>query len=77
MASRKAYRAVTASKPPRRRITPDHASIATAKQVWVLASGPGKEAALRESFRLEGRTPLARLLRSRQNTKIFTDIRVC
>jgi 6-phosphogluconolactonase len=76
MASKKVYRAVTASKPPPRRITLGYAAIATAKEVWVLASGTGKESALRESLRLDGRTPLARVLRSRQNAKIFTDIRV-
>jgi len=68
------YRAVTAVKPPPRRITLGYATLAAAKQVWVLASGPGKEAALRESLRPDGQTPLARVLRSRQTTKIFTDV---
>jgi 6-phosphogluconolactonase/glucosamine-6-phosphate isomerase/deaminase len=42
--------------------------------VWVLASGAGKEAALRESLAPGGRTPLARVLRERDGTRIFTDI---
>jgi 6-phosphogluconolactonase len=74
MSSRSVYRAITAVKPPPRRITLSYATIAAAKQVWVLVSGAGKEAALRESLRPEGTTPLARVLRSRQFTKIFTDV---
>ena len=76
MSSRAAYRAVTAVKPPPRRITMGYATIAAAKQVWVLASGLGKEAALRESLGPDAETPLARVLRSRQNTRIFTDVRL-
>lgn len=76
MSSRTVYRPVTATKPPPRRITLGYATIAAAKQVWVLASGLGKEAALRESLSPVGRTPLARVLCSRQNTKIFTDVRL-
>lgn len=68
------YRAVTASKPPPRRITLGYAAIAAALEVWVLASGMGKEAALRESLSPEGKTPLARVLRGRERTRIFTDI---
>lgn len=76
MASKQVYRAVTASKPPPRRMTLGYGAIAAARQVWVLASGAGKEGALRESLRPEGQTPLARVLRSRQLTKFFTDIRL-
>lgn len=76
MSNRAVYRAVTAVKPPPRRITLSYGTIAAAKQVWVLASGPGKEAALRESLRPDGQTPLIRVLRSRQNTKILTDVRL-
>lgn len=68
------YRAVTAVKPPPRRITLGYGAIAAARRVWVLASGPGKEKALRESVSPGGKTPLARVLRLRQDTKIFTDI---
>jgi 6-phosphogluconolactonase/glucosamine-6-phosphate isomerase/deaminase len=42
--------------------------------VWVLASGPGKATALSASLNPQGRTPLARVLQSRQHTRIFTDI---
>lgn len=68
------YRAVTASKPPPRRITLGYGALAVAREIWVLASGAGKEAALRESLTLTGSTPLAKLLRSRKHTRIFTDI---
>jgi 6-phosphogluconolactonase len=60
-------------KPPPRRITLSYAAIAAAKQVWVLVSGAGKEAALGESLRPGGWTPLARVMRSRSQTKLFSD----
>lgn len=74
MSSPAGYRTVTASKPPPRRITLGYAAIAAARELWVLASGPGKEAALRESLAPGGRTPLARVLRERARTRIFTDL---
>jgi 6-phosphogluconolactonase len=74
VSSTSVYRAVVATKPPARRITLGYAAIAAARQVWVLASGPGKEAALRESLRPGGQTPLARMLRLRDYTRVFSDI---
>ena len=74
MSSQAVYRSVTASKPPPRRITLGYAAIAAAREVWVLASGAGKEEALRESLSLSGTTPLARVLRGRERTCIFTDL---
>ena len=50
MANNVVYRAVIASKPPPHRITLGYPAIAVARQVWVLASGTGKEDALRESL---------------------------
>jgi 6-phosphogluconolactonase len=71
------YRAVGNSpKPPPNRVTLGYQAIAAARQVWVLASGVGKEAALHESLQPDGQTPLARVLRRRERTKVFTDIRV-
>ncbi len=75
MAAPAVYRAVTASKPPPRRITLGYAAIAAARQVWVLASGVGKEWALGESLKPVSGTPLARVLRMREHTVIFTDIK--
>ena len=72
--SQSVFRAVIAPKPPPRRITLGYPAIAAARHVWVLASGPGKEVALRQSLTLAGETPLALALRSRKKTTIFTDI---
>jgi 6-phosphogluconolactonase len=74
MSSPAVYRSVTAVKPPPHRITMGYGVIAAALEVWVLASGKGKEQALRESLAPQGKTPLARVLRSRTQTKIFTDV---
>ena len=76
MAAPAIYRAVTATKPPPQRITLGYGAIAAARQVWVLASGASKEEALRESLKPEGGTPLARMLRMREHTVIFTDIKM-
>ena len=68
------FRPVVGPKPPPQRITMGYPAIAAAREVWVLASGVGKEVALRDSFSPNGRTPLARVLNSRHHTRIFTDI---
>jgi 6-phosphogluconolactonase len=70
------YRAVTVPKPPPRRITMAFSAIAAARQVWVLASGDGKEATLRESLAPSGRTPLAQVIRQRRETLIYSDIQL-
>jgi 6-phosphogluconolactonase len=74
VSSKSVYRAVVAAKPPARRITLGYDAIAAAWQVWVLVSGAGKEAALHESLRPGGQTPMARVLRLRDHTRIFSDI---
>ncbi|MFM8879427.1 MAG: 6-phosphogluconolactonase, partial [Verrucomicrobiota bacterium] len=48
--------------------------LAAAKEVWVLASGAGKEQALVESLRAGGTTPLAHLISLRTRTTIMTDL---
>lgn len=69
------YHAVSdAPKPPPRRVTIGFGPLRAARRVWVLVSGPGKEKALRESLAESGRTPLARVIRSRDQTRLFTDI---
>lgn len=68
------YRRVVASKPPPQRITLGYDAIVAARQVWVLASGSGKETALRKSMSPGEQTPLGRVLRRRDWSKIFTDI---
>ena len=67
------YRAVTGPKPPPRRITLGYPALAAAREVWVLASGVGKQEVLQASLVPAGDTPLARVLKSRSNTEIFTD----
>jgi len=74
MLSKSVYRAVVGPKPPPRRITLGYPAIAAARAVWVLVSGTGKERAFRESLSETGTTPLARVLHSRRQTRIFTDI---
>jgi len=72
-----AYQIVTDSpKPPPTRITLSYDAIAAAKEVWVLVSGKGKEEALRESLKPDGKTPLRRVINSRERTKILSDVRV-
>ena len=74
ISDRAIFRAVENSpKPPPNRVTLSYAVIAAARQVWVLVSGTGKEAALRESLFSKGRTPLARVTQFRTHTKIFSD----
>lgn len=69
------YRAVSAVKPPPRRITLGYAAIEAARDVWVVVSGTGKEVALRESLSPTGKTPMARVLQARTETKVFTDVK--
>ncbi|MEP6662603.1 MAG: 6-phosphogluconolactonase [Verrucomicrobiota bacterium] len=61
-------------KPPPRRISLSLAALVAAKEIWVLASGSGKESILRESLSPAGKTPLARVIQARQQTRIFTDV---
>ncbi len=69
------YRAVKNSpKPPPNRVTLGYAAIVAARQVWVLASGAGKKAALGASLDANGRTPLARVTKFRTQTRIFSDL---
>lgn len=67
------YRAVTGPKPPPRRITLGYPALAAAREVWVLASGTGKQEALQASLAPAGATPLSRVVHSRANTEIFID----
>jgi 6-phosphogluconolactonase len=68
------YYDVIGPKPPLRRITLSYEVLAAAAEVWVLASGSGKESALQEALRPDGTTPLALVLRMRKRTEIFSDI---
>jgi len=69
------YRIITDSpKPPPIRVTLGYPTIAAAKAVWVLASGAGKETALRDSMAAGSTTPLGRVFQMRTGTRVFTDI---
>lgn len=61
-------------KPPPSRISVTYPVLAAAKQVWVLVTGEGKTEAFRESLRPDGKTPFARVLQSRAETRIYSDI---
>lgn len=70
------FRAISHSpKPPPNRITLGYPVIAAARDVWVLISGDGKQGALHDSLRPEGKTPLAHVLRQRPCTRIFSNVR--
>jgi 6-phosphogluconolactonase len=72
--SKSVYLPVVALKPPPQRITLNLAALAAARRVWVLASGPGKENALRQSLATDGKTPLALALQARRQTIVFSDL---
>ena len=77
-ASTAIYRAAANSpKPPPNRVTLGYSTIAAARKVWMFASGSGKEAPLRASLSPDGTTPFARVLKARQDTRIFTDVLAC
>ena len=61
-------------KPPPTRISLSYAALADARQVWALVSGAGKADALRETLQPDGQTPLARVIRSRTGTRLFSDL---
>jgi len=68
------YRAVTAVKPPPRRFTLGYKMIFGARETWALVSGKDKEGALKTSLSASGATPMARVLRERRYTEIFSDV---
>ena len=67
-------RAVTAAKPPVQRVTVSYGVLSRAENVWVLASGSGKETALKHALTSGDKTPLGRVLAARSGTRIYTDL---
>jgi 6-phosphogluconolactonase len=61
-------------KPPPNRLSLSYAALGAVRQVWVLASGAGKETALRQSLASPELTPLGRVIASRGKTVLFTDL---
>jgi 6-phosphogluconolactonase len=73
--SREPYVHVSDSpKPPPDRLTMTYPVLAAAQNVWALVAGAGKAEALRDSLRPDGKTPFARVLRSRRQTLIYSDL---
>ncbi len=68
------FRPVIGPKPPPQRLTMGYGLLAAAEEVWVLASGKAKAEALQDSLSGPDKTPLGRVLASRQQTTIFSDI---
>ena len=60
-------------KPPPTRISLSYKAIFAARNIWVLVSGAGKEAALRESLSSAGNTPLGKVIQACP-VKIFSDM---
>ncbi len=63
-----------APKPPPCRVTLGIGPLLAAREVWVLAAGAGKAAALRDALSPQGSTPLARVIRQRAMTRIFSAV---
>jgi 6-phosphogluconolactonase len=61
-------------KPPPTRISLSYKMIFAAKNIWILASGAGKEKIFQQSLQPDGDTPMARVIWSRNNTRIFSDL---
>ena len=72
--SQRIYRAVVGPKPPPARVTLSYAALAAARQVWVIASGAGKQDALNRSLANPTDTPLGHLLSLHPRTTILTDL---
>jgi len=68
------FRAVTATKPPPRRVTVGYGVVAAARAVWILASGKGKLAPFQALISGGSNLPVARVARSRESTVVFQDI---
>jgi len=61
-------------KPPPTRISLSYKMIFAAKNVSILASGAGKEKVFEESLSPAGQTPMARVIQSRNFTRIYSDL---
>ncbi len=73
--SREPYVHVSDSpKPPPDRLSMTYPVLMAAANVWALVAGAGKEEALRNSLKPNGTTPFARVLSSRAQTRIYTDL---
>lgn len=69
----RAYVAVVGPKPPPRRVSLTYEALKAAESVCVLVSGPGKASTLARVLLGEGAEPMARVLKERASTVIWTD----
>ena len=74
MESPRVYRPVVASKPPPKRITIGYPALAAAQEVWILASGSGKETAFAKFRAGDDSLPASRIVASRERTVVYEDI---
>lgn len=72
--SPRVYRAVVGPKPPPQRVTLGYPAIAAARQVWILASGQGKEPVYKALMQREVGLPAVRVVTSRRYTRLYEDI---
>lgn len=68
------YRPVIGPKPPPHRVTLGYSAIAAARQVWILASGSGKENAYKALMQRQIGLPIVRVVTSRRYTRLYEDI---
>lgn len=68
------FRAVTATKPPPRRVTMGQGVITAARAVWILASGRGKTAPFQSLLAGGGTLPVERVARARESVVVMHDI---
>jgi 6-phosphogluconolactonase len=61
-------------KPPPNRLSMSYPVLTGARNVWALSAGAGKEEPLRNSLRPGGKTPFGRVLESRRQSIIYTDL---
>ncbi len=62
-------------KPPPTRISLSYKMIFAAKNIWILASGEGKEVVFRKSLLPNGNTPMARVIQHGNFVKFFSDFK--
>ena len=68
------YIRVLGPKPPADRLTLTLLSLASARRVWVIIAGPGKQHALQRALAGDEHVPLARVIARRSTTQLFAAI---
>jgi 6-phosphogluconolactonase len=68
------FRAVTATKPPPRRVTMGYDLLAAANSLWMLVSGGGKARALEQALSNSGQLPVCQVLSRREHSRVYSDV---